>query len=100
MSQTDSFQTSWNGGYRGLIDLAPEDMDEQEAVRLTQRLMSGRFTLSDMYAQMEMMSKIGTLDKVLSHLPDTMFGGIGNMSVGQKEQMQSNLTSTVLSWTP
>ena len=45
-------------------------------MRLTKRLMSGRFTLTDMYAQMEMMSKIGTLDKVLSHLPDAMFGGM------------------------
>jgi signal recognition particle subunit SRP54 len=53
--------------------------------------MSGRFTLTDMYTQMEMMSKIGTLDKVLSHLPDTMFGGMANMSVAQKRQMQSNL---------
>ena len=44
-----------------------------------------------MYAQMEMMSKIGTLDKVLSHLPDAMFGGMGNMGVAQKKQMQSNL---------
>ena len=54
------------GDIKGLIDLAPDDIDEQEAMRLTQRLMSGRFTLTDMYAQMEMMSKIGTLDKVLS----------------------------------
>ena len=76
---------------KGLIDLAPDDIDEQEAMRLTQRLMSGRFTLTDMYAQMEMMSKIGTLDKVLSHLPDTMFGGMGNMSMSQKRQMQANL---------
>ncbi|MEC7756746.1 MAG: signal recognition particle receptor subunit alpha [Candidatus Thermoplasmatota archaeon] len=79
------------GDIKGLIDLAPEDLDEEEALRLTKRLMSGRFTLTDMYAQMEMMSKIGTLDKVLSHLPDTMFGGMGNMSVAQKRQMQSNL---------
>ncbi len=79
------------GDIKGLIDLAPEDLDEEEAMRLTKRLMSGRFTLTDMYAQMEMMSKIGTLDKVLSHLPDTMFGGMGNMSVAQKRQMQSNL---------
>ena len=79
------------GDIRGLIDLAPEDLDEQEAMLLTKRLMSGRFTLTDMYAQMEMMSKIGTLDKVLSHLPDTLFGGMGNMSVAQKRQMQSNL---------
>ena len=79
------------GDIKGLIDLAPEDLDEEEALRLTKRLMSGRFTLTDMYAQMEMMSKIGTLDKVLSHLPDTMFGGMGSMSVAQKRQMQSNL---------
>jgi signal recognition particle subunit SRP54 len=79
------------GDIKGLIDLAPEDLDEQEAMRLTKRLMSGRFTLTDMYAQMEMMSKIGTLDKVLSHLPDTMFGGMGNMGVTQKRQMQANL---------
>tara|TARA_Y100001935_G_scaffold123451_1_gene102572 strand:+ start:1625 stop:2980 length:1356 start_codon:yes stop_codon:yes gene_type:complete len=79
------------GDIKGLIDLAPEDLDEQEAMRLTKRLMSGRFTLTDMYAQMEMMSKIGTLDKVLSHLPDAMFGGMGNMGVAQKKQMQSNL---------
>ena len=57
---------------------------------MTQRLMSGRFSLTDMYAQMEMMSKIGTLDKVLSHLPDTMFGGMGSMSEAQKKQLQSN----------
>ena len=79
------------GDIKGLIDLAPDDIDEQEAMRLTQRLMSGRFTLTDMYAQMEVMSKIGTLDKVLSHLPDTMFGGMGNMSMSQKRQMQANL---------
>ena len=60
-------------------------------MRITQRMMSGRFTLTDMYSQMEMMSKIGTMDKLLSHLPDSMFGGMGNLSTGQKKQMQNNL---------
>ena len=78
------------GDIKGLIDLAPEDLDEQEAMRLTQRLMSGRFTLNDMYQQMEMMSKIGTLDRILSHLPDGMFG-MGSMSSNQKRVMQGNL---------
>ena len=32
------------GDIKGLIDLAPEDLDEQEAMRLTKRLMSVRFT--------------------------------------------------------
>ena len=78
------------GDIKGLIDLAPEDLDQEEAIRLTQRLMSGRFTLTDMYTQMEMMSRIGTVDRILSHLPDGMFG-MGSMSAGQKKQMQANL---------
>lgn len=76
------------GDIQGLIDLAPEDMDEMEAVRLTERLMTGRFTLHDMYKQMEMMSKVGTLSKLLSFLPDAFGGG---MSPAQKEAMQQNL---------
>ena len=52
--------------------------------------MSGRFTLTDMYTQMEMMSRIGTVDRILSHLPDGMFG-MGSMSAAQKKQMQANL---------
>ncbi len=79
------------GDIQGLIDLAPEDMDEEEAMRLTQRLMSGRFTLNDMYKQMEMMSKVGTIDKLMSFLPGSMLGGMGAMSKNQKEAMQANL---------
>tara|TARA_B100001094_G_scaffold304027_1_gene332602 strand:- start:2575 stop:3147 length:573 start_codon:yes stop_codon:yes gene_type:complete len=79
------------GDIRGLIDLAPEDLDEEEAMRITQRMMSGRFTLNDMYSQMEMMSKVGTIDKLLSFLPSGMFGGMGAMGKNQKEAMQGNL---------
>ena len=79
------------GDIQGLIDLAPEDLDEEEAMRLTQRMMSGRFTLNDMYKQMEMMSKVGTIDKLMSFLPGNMLGGLGGMSKSQKQQMQSNL---------
>ena len=79
------------GDIRGLIDLAPEDMDEEEAMRLTQRMMSGRFTLNDIYKQMEMMSKVGTIDKLMSFLPTGMFGGMGAMGKAQKLEMQSNL---------
>ena len=79
------------GDIQGLIDLAPEDLDEEEAMRLTQRMMSGRFTLNDMYKQMEMMSKVGTIDKLMSFLPGNMLGGLGGMSKSQKHAMQDNL---------
>ena len=79
------------GDIQGLIDLAPEDLDEEEAMRLTQRMMSGRFTLNDMYKQMEMMSKVGTIDKLMSFLPGNMLCGLGGMSKSQKHAMQGNL---------
>ena len=79
------------GDIRGLIDIAPESLDQEEAMRLTERMMSGRFTLNDMYKQMEMMSKIGTIDKIVSHLPSSFFGGLGAMDRKQKEEMQGNL---------
>ena len=79
------------GDIRGLIDIAPESLDQEEAMRLTERTMSGRFTLNDMYKQMEMMSKIGTIDKIVSHLPSSFFGGLGAMDRKQKEEMQGNL---------
>lgn len=78
------------GDIRGLIDLAPSDLDEEEAMRITERMMSGRFTLNDMYKQMEMMSKVGTVDKLLSFLPTGMFG-MGQMSKSQREETQRNL---------
>ena len=79
------------GDIRGLIDIAPDSLDQEEAMRLTERMMSGRFTLNDMYKQMEMMSKIGTIDKIVSHLPNSFFGGLGSMDRKQKEEMQGNL---------
>ena len=87
---TDSYQDYWEWEIFGLIDLAPEDLDEEEAMRLTQRMMISRFTLNDMYKQMEMMSKVGTIDKLLSFLPSGMLGGGGYEQI-PKQEMQKNL---------
>ena len=78
------------GDIQGLIDLAPEDLDAEEAQRIAERLMSGRFSLHDMDQQMEMMSRIGTVDRIMSHMPAGMFG-LGGMSTRQKKEMQTNL---------
>ena len=88
------------GDIRGLIDLAPEDLDEEEAMRLTQRLMSGRFTLNDMYKQMEMMAKVGTIDKLMSFLPGNMFGGLGGMSKSQKRPCKEIWIAIEQLWIP
>ena len=78
------------GDIQGLIDLAPDDLDAEEAQRIAERLMSGRFSLHDMDQQMEMMSRIGTVDRIMSHMPAGMFG-LGGMTPRQKKEMQTNL---------
>jgi len=78
------------GDIQGLIDLAPDDLDAEEAQRIAERLMSGRFNLHDMDQQMEMMSRIGTVDRIMSHMPVGMFG-LGGMTPRQKKEMQTNL---------
>jgi len=58
------------GDLSALVQLASEQVDDQEEMeRLAKNLMSGRFTLNDMYAQMSAMGKMGTLDKIMSLIP-------------------------------
>jgi len=63
------------GDLSALVQLASEQIDDTEEMeRLAKNLMSGRFTLNDMYAQMSAMGKMGTLDKIMSLIP-----GMSNM---------------------
>ncbi len=58
------------GDLSSLIQMAAEEIDDQEAMeRISKAMMSGRFTLNDMYYQMAAVSKMGTLQKLMSMLP-------------------------------
>jgi signal recognition particle subunit SRP54 len=62
------------GDLRSLIERAEEVMTQEDAERIAHRLMSGKFTLKDMYTQMEAVTKMGPLSKLMSMLPTGMFG--------------------------
>ncbi len=63
------------GDISALVQLASEEIDDQEAMqKVTESMMSGRFTLNDMYYQMSAVGKMGPLQKVMSMLPG--FSGI------------------------
>lgn len=57
------------GDIKSLIEAASEVMDEEKAEEVTKKMMSGKFTLKDMYEQMEMLQGIGPLKKLMSMLP-------------------------------
>jgi len=58
------------GDLSALVQLASEEIDDQEAAeRVGRAIMSGKFTLNDMYYQMAAVGKMGTLDKIMSMIP-------------------------------
>jgi signal recognition particle subunit SRP54 len=57
------------GDIQSLLEKAQETVDEEEAEETAKKLMSGKFSLKDMYKQMEMMSSMGPLSKIMDMLP-------------------------------
>lgn len=70
------------GDIKALIEQAQGVVDEASAEETARKIMSGRFTLKDMYEQMKMVSDMGPLGKLMNMLP----GVGGKMS---KEQMEA-----------
>jgi signal recognition particle subunit SRP54 len=60
------------GDIKALLEKATEAMEEGDAEELARNIMGGKFTLKDMYKQMEMIGKMGKWDKIVDLLP---FGG-------------------------
>jgi signal recognition particle subunit SRP54 len=58
------------GDLSSLADIAKEEFAGDEAVEdASKHIMSGRFTLKDMYTQMEAVTKMGPLQKVMNMIP-------------------------------
>ncbi len=57
------------GDIQTLMEKAQESMTEEEALETTKKIMGGRFTLKEMYEQMEMLTNIGPLQKLVSMIP-------------------------------
>jgi signal recognition particle subunit SRP54 len=57
------------GDIKSLMESASEVMDEDKAEEAARKMLSGKFTLKDMYDQMEMLQGMGPLKKITSMLP-------------------------------
>ncbi len=63
------------GDIMTLIEQAQDKMDIETAEKSANRLMSGQFTLDDMLVQFQQVKKMGSLSKIMKHLP-----GMGDMA--------------------
>lgn len=75
------------GDLQSLLEKAQEATEGKDPEKLARKLMSGKFTLTDMYQQMEMLSGMGPLKKVLGMLPGGMGGKLKDQDV-EKSQRQ------------
>ena len=74
------------GDIQTLLEKAEEVTDKDKAEETARRMMSGKFTLKDMYDQMEMLSGMGPLKKLMSMLPMGMARGVPEGAMEDTQQ--------------
>jgi signal recognition particle subunit SRP54 len=73
------------GDIKSLLEKAEESLKGKDAEKTARRIMSGKFTLHDMYNQMDMLKGMGSLKKIKDMLP----GGFPGQSKLKDEDMDS-----------
>jgi signal recognition particle subunit SRP54 len=69
------------GDIKSLLEKAEESLKGKDAEETARRLMSGKFTLHDMYDQMDMLSGMGPLNKITEMLPGGLSGKIKDVDM-------------------
>ncbi len=85
------------GDVVGLVEKAAEAIDEQEALRMAERMKKSKFDFDDFLAQMRMMNKMGGMQSILGMMP-----GMGDKlkGVDLDEKRMKHVEAIVLSMTP
>ena len=85
------------GDIVGLVERAAEAIDEDEALRMTERMKGSNFDFNDFLAQMRMMNRMGGMQSILGMLP-----GMGEKlkGVNLDEKRMKRTEAIVLSMTP
>jgi len=74
------------GDIKTLLEKAEESLKGKDAEKTARRIMSGKFTLHDMYDQMDMLSGMGPLSKVAEMLPGGFSGKMKDVDMNDTQQ--------------
>ncbi|HDD59684.1 MAG TPA: signal recognition particle protein Srp19, partial [Euryarchaeota archaeon] len=74
------------GDLQSLLERAKEVVDEEKAEEVAKKIITGKFTLIEMREQMEMLTKMGPLKKIMSLFPS--FGGRFNPMAMEGETLE------------
>lgn len=86
------------GDVLSLIEKAQEDLDEDVAMKSTEKMLSGQFDLEDFLAQMQQMKKLGPLEGILKMLPGAGQMGLDKVNIDPKQM--AHVEAIIYSMTP
>ena len=79
------------GDLQTLLEKVQEVADEEAVEDTARKMMTGKFTLRDMYEQMKMLSGMGPLQKLMNLLPTANLPGGGKMQTGSLKDTEVKL---------
>jgi signal recognition particle subunit SRP54 len=69
------------GDVVSLVEKAQEHLDEEESMRMAEKMLKAEFDFEDFLSQMRQMKKMGSMGSIAKMMP-----GMGNIQVGDKEE--------------
>jgi len=69
------------GDVVSLVEKAQENLDEEESMRMAEKMLKAEFDFEDFLTQMRQMKKMGSMGSVAKMLP-----GMNNVEIGDKEE--------------
>ena len=82
------------GDVLSLIEKVQEEVDEQKALELQDKMERNAFTLEDFRDQLQQMKKLGSVSSLLEMLPGDMFKGMPKMTPEMSSQMEKEMRRT------
>lgn len=89
------------GDLSSLLEKVKSATDEKQTKRIEERLKQGKFTLLDLYSQLEQMNSLGSMDKIMSMIPgfSQVKGKIPKSELEKQEKKMKQWKSAINSMT-
>jgi signal recognition particle subunit SRP54 len=87
------------GDVLSLIEKAQQNIDQEEAKKLGDRMMSQEFNFEDFLASMQQMKNLGPLNKILEMIPGASTKELKNLDVEQSEKDLKRIEAIISSMT-
>jgi len=88
------------GDVVGLVETAIEKVNQEEAQKVADRMMSGRFDLNDMLSQMQQINKLGDIKGIMKMIPGFSKFSAQIEASGVNNKMIKHQEAIILSMTP